>query len=77
MEYHVHHRGVPRRTVFLRGVFRLAAAFAFPCGLDAGAPSIPMRAAFTQTICGSPSSIFFQLFPSSLDAYNFPLRVPK
>jgi len=36
-----------------------------------------MTAALTHTICGNPSSIFFQLFPSSFEAYSFPLRVPK
>jgi hypothetical protein len=46
----------------------MAAGFAFECGLAFGASSIWMTAALTHTICGSPSTIFFQLFPSSLDA---------
>src|SRR5207302_5986014 len=77
VEQDLHHRRFPRLTLFVRGVFRFAAGFAFGPGLAAGTPSIWMTEALTHTICGNPSSIFFQLFPSSFEAYSFPLRAPK
>src|SRR5207247_1308032 len=74
VEYDLHHRRFPRLTLFVRAVFRFAAGFALRRGLAAGTPSIRMTAALTHTICGSPSRIFFQPFPSSFEAYSFPLR---
>src|SRR5262249_10284071 len=42
-----------------------------------GPASSATTALATQTICGSPLNNSFQVLPASLDAYSFPLRVPK
>jgi hypothetical protein len=63
-----HYRRFRGALFFGGGLFRAAEAFALARGLIFGASSIWMMAALTHVICGSPSTIFFQLFPSSLDA---------
>jgi hypothetical protein len=52
--------------------------FRFAAGLGVDWPaSSAMTALATQTICGRPLSTSFQVWPASLDAYTFPLRVPN
>jgi len=50
----------------------LAGCFVFRVGFAS-----PIIAVFTQTMAGNPSTILFQLFPSSVEPYKLPLRVPK
>jgi hypothetical protein len=66
-EQDLHQPDFPRLTLFVRAVFRLFGIFDFKFGFVVGAPSMWTTAAFTHKICGNPSTIFFQLFPSSLD----------
>jgi hypothetical protein len=54
-------------TLFVRVVLPFFAVFDFKGGFVVGAPSMWTTAAFTHKICGNPSTIFFQLLPSSLD----------
>src|SRR5262249_17624248 len=50
----------------------------FSVGLGVEGPASSATTALaTHTICGRPLSISFQVLPASLDAYTFPLRVPK
>ena len=63
-----HYRRFRGAPLFVGGLFRVAEAFTLERGLIFGGSSIWMMAALTHVICGSPSTIFFQVFPSSLDA---------
>jgi hypothetical protein len=65
-----HQRRLPRCTGFFFFVVRAGAAFRATRGS-------PKTAVFTHTIDGTPSRIRFQFFPSSIDPYSTPLRVPK
>jgi hypothetical protein len=53
--------------LFVRAVFCLFVIFDFKVAFVVVAPSMWTTAAFTHKTCGNPSTIFFQLFPSSLD----------
>src|SRR5580704_7374772 len=70
-------RNLHQRDFFCFSLF--ITDFFFLAGLDCcvviravETPSICTTAALTHKICGNPSTILFQVFPSSRDPYNFP-----
>src|SRR6516164_8819764 len=68
----------PLRLAILPFAFFGDARLRFSVGLGVEGPaSSATTAQATQAICGRPLSNSFQVLPASLDAYSFPLRVPK
>src|SRR5262249_46379791 len=66
-----------RLATLLFAIFE-EARLRFSIGLGVEWPeSSATTAVATQTICGRPLNNSFQDLPASLEAYNFPLRVPK